>query len=297
MEGAALYGDESFAMAGQVLSSRRGSDVASEGEDEPGGEGQDDGMGISFLMPGSHWTENPVAMEMMKGMSFMYAVPALQPRLTRFHGTCTPVRIAYFLKSTEVGRLTQIDHFWKRIVHHPMVWQGIYCRDYHQYRGCGGNRCVWRALEGKAGSDKCLYHLHGTNRVAYDQICKNITAIPGRLPEELLEKYRTWRSEQKALLALLETYPLQKSPTNKFSSEDAGNSAGADFALSDTAEKAADAAIEKPWSVKAHATYGLKTSHRARRFDRSQKLAPVLSSAGRAPVLSSAGHQLVASRK
>jgi len=154
--------------------------------------------------PGRHWTENPAAMETMKAMSFSYAVPSLQPRLTKFHGTRVPVLISFCLLSTEIGRLAILDTFWKRITQHPMLWQGVYCRDY------GSKRCVWRTLEGRAGSEKCLCHLGNTNPAEFVRVCKSITAIPGRSKEELLEAYRNWRAEQKEILALVDEMQMKK---------------------------------------------------------------------------------------
>merc|ERR1719183_2804386 len=85
-----------------------------------------------------------------------------------------------------------LDTFWRRIVQHPMVWQGIYCRDY------GAERCVWRTLHGRAGSEQCLCHLDGTDPSLFIEICRQITSIPGRSNEELLASYRAWRQEEKA---------------------------------------------------------------------------------------------------
>merc|ERR1719440_1969074 len=229
-----------------------------------------------FVIPGSHWTENPMAMEMMKAMSFTYAVPALQPRLTKFHGTQIPVMILWFLMSTEIGRLAALDKFFKRIVTHPMIWTGIYCRDYDRYGSC--KRCVWRALEGRAGSQRCLYHMNTTYPKEYYDLCKKITAIPGRLPEDLLESYCTWRAEQKALLDVLESHPHLKSNANTTAAlEDTGTATNPD--ASTTAlpgDAVTEAKHRKPWSVRAHSTYGLGITHRVRRRERTLKVSPVL---------------------
>lgn len=227
-----------------------------------------------LVIPGSHWTENPMAMEMMRAMSFTYAVPALQPRLTKFHGTQIPVRVLWFLLSTEIGRLASVDNFFKRIVQHPMIWTGVYCRDYDRYGSC--KRCVWRALEGRAGSQRCLYHMNTTYPKEYYDLCKKITAIPGRLPEDLLESYCTWRAEQKALLDVLENHPLYKSTASGTGAlEDTGTNPDASTAAL-PGDAVTEAKPRKPWSVRAHSTYGLGITHRARRRDRTLKVLPVL---------------------
>lgn len=224
-----------------------------------------------FMMPGSHWTENPQAMEMMKRMTFLYAVPALQPRLTKFHGTHIPVKILYFLLSTEVARLARLDHFWKRIVEHPLVWQGVYCRDYDRC-GSWGKRCVWRTLEGRAGCVKCLYHLGSTHRAYFLDVCKTITAIPGRLPEELLDAYRVWRKEQKALLTLLDEHNARAAAA----AQAARDSFSLDAAAFTSANAAAEATPHKPWQVRAHATYGLGIGHGTQPTSKVKEVLPVL---------------------
>lgn len=205
----------------------------------------------TLALPGSHWTQNPVAMEMMKAMSFKYALPTLQPRLTKFHGTHIPVLMCFNLLSTEVGRLAILDTFWKRIVQHPMIWQGIYCRDY------GTKRCVWRTLHGKAGSDKCLYHLNCTNPTDYHEVCRQITAIPGRSGEELLDSYRSWRADQQVLMDA-----VQKRATLAAVQDTKGlNDIDEDDGCNLPGNLDATSLPPRPWKVRAHCTFGLSVGH------------------------------------
>lgn len=225
-------------------------------------------------MPRTHWTENAVAMDMMKAMSLTYAVPALQPRLTKFHGTCVPVIMLFYLASTEVGRLAVLDTFWKRIVTHPMIWQGLYCRDY------GTKHCVWRTLEGRAGSEKCLCHMGSTHPAKFVAICKQITGIPGRSKEELMHSYCSWRADQKAL--------AERNGYGK-TLEDSGllpEVHGFDRTLLPGAAQvsrramhnaaAASASLQMPWQVKAHSRYGLKIAHGVKKGEQYKKTVPVL---------------------
>lgn len=231
-------------------------------------------IGAPTRLPGSHWTQNPQAMEMMKAMSFSYAIPTLQPRLTKFHGTRVPVLVLFCLLSTEVGRLAILDTFWKRIVQHPMVWQGVYCRDY------GTKRCVWRTLEGRAGAAKCLCHLGDTSPNDFTDICKQITSIPGRSKEELLASYRSWRTEQKAILdaQLLK----QTNASGVAAVEDAigakrssANPLATGLQHKRTTKATAKFAVQLPWPVRASATFGLKATHVGHAAP-SQKAVPVL---------------------
>jgi len=105
----------------------------------------------------------------------------------------------FYLLNTEVGRLATVDRFWRRSVSRPVVWRGLYCRDYgrsvNSYSTVCNGRCVWKTLNGKAGEAMCLYHMSVVNEAEYLAICKRITAIPGRSKEELLESYQRWRAK------------------------------------------------------------------------------------------------------
>merc|ERR1719379_433023 len=100
----------------------------------------------------------------------------------------------FFLESAEVGRMVAVDHFFARIVRHSMVWSALYCRD-HVAQTIPGQRqsqrrCVWRSLNGRTvGCEQCLFHMGRTNPGNFAQVCKRITAIPGRSKEELLNSY------------------------------------------------------------------------------------------------------------
>mmetsp|Transcript_686 Transcript_686/g.1047 ORF Transcript_686/g.1047 Transcript_686/m.1047 type:complete len:344 (+) Transcript_686:91-1122(+) len=203
-------------------------------------------------LPGSHWTENPMALEMMKAMSFSYTVPSLQPRLTKFHGTRVPVLMLFFLFSTEVGRLAALDTFWKRIVQHAMVWQGLYCRDY-----CS-KRCVWQTLHGRAGSKMCLYHIGNTHPSEFVEICKQITAIPGRSDEELMGDYCNWRLEQKAVFAALDA---RRTADLTSISEDCGMESPISSRLLPDVLEASSVRQERPRPVRADVTYRLGNGH------------------------------------
>lgn len=204
-------------------------------------------------LPGSHWTENPMALEMMKAMSFSYAVPSLQPRLTKFHGTRVPVLIVFFLFSTEVGRLSALDTFWKRIVQQAMVWQGLYCRDYCL------KRCVWQTLHGRAGCKMCLYHIGTTYPADFIEICKQITAIPGRSDEELMNDYCNWRLEQKALFAALDA--RQAGELSGIAEERGADSPVSSQLPPDLVEASPTSQQHQPWPVRAHCSYGLGVGH------------------------------------
>eukprot|EP00929_Paragymnodinium_shiwhaense_P026763 TRINITY_DN15831_c0_g1_i1.p1 TRINITY_DN15831_c0_g1~~TRINITY_DN15831_c0_g1_i1.p1 ORF type:complete len:397 (+),score=62.15 TRINITY_DN15831_c0_g1_i1:90-1280(+) len=156
------------------------------------------------------WMENPTAFEMMKDIRIESVMPVLQQRLTQYHGTRVPIVIIFMLRTTEVGRLTTVDKFWRRSVSDAMIWQGLYCRDYAVSVGqvCPANkrcglycrgRCVWKTLNGRQGTEKCLYHMGGINEKAYLSICRRLTAIPGRSKEELLESYAIWRERLRQL--------------------------------------------------------------------------------------------------
>jgi hypothetical protein len=228
---------------------------------EPGvGKLQYDGPVGRIRLPGSHWTQNPMALEMMKAMSFKYTVPSLQPRLTKFHGTRVPVLVLFFLFSTEVGRLAILDTFWKRIVQHEMVWQGLYCRDYNS------TRCVWRTLHGLAGAKRCLCHLGNTHPAEFVRITRQITEIPGRSDEELMEDYCTWHSHQKALFEVLEArQTLLIPPTSEAPSDPISVS---------LPEKQAGARM--PQTVRLISSYGSKVVTHSRQL---QKPKPVLQAA------------------
>lgn len=207
----------------------------------------------TFAFSGSHWTQNQVALDTMKEMSFKYAMPALQPRLTKFHSTQVPVLVVFNLLSTEVGRLAILDTFWKRIVQHPMVWQGIHCRDY------GTKRCVWRTLHGRAGSEKCLCHLNTTNPSKFRDVCREITAIPGRSNKELLDSYCNWRSEQQAVMEQVRRRAAltlkQESSSNMYSIVADATGANLPSIPDETALP------PQPWTVRAHCSYGLGVGH------------------------------------
>lgn len=264
--------------------STRGSEPSGDGRDGKLGEKKNPpGIGAikytgptgHISLPGTHWTENPKAMQMMQSMSFIYTVPSLQPRLTKFHGTRVPVLVVFFLLSTEVGRLASLDTFWKRIVQVAMVWQGIYCRDYCGRPVCRcDSRCVWQALQGREGQERCLFHLGKTHPAEFVEVCKKITAIPGRSSEELLDDYRSWRAEQKALTAVMEEPPRSRRHSNLSTDLEDGSTLllrpELELALASTAATAlppspypAIASLAKPpsWNVRAHASYGLSVGH------------------------------------
>jgi len=159
--------------------------------------------GDKLVVPDNHWTVNPAALEVMKKMtvhSNTTKMLVLQPRLTAYHGTSVPVRIIFYLLSTEVGRLASLDSFWRRIVQHVMLWEGLYCRDY-------GPGCVWRTLQGQRGSQRCLFHMELTHKEDFKECCAKITAIPGRSSKELMESYVKWRNEGKAIQQMVACTP------------------------------------------------------------------------------------------
>mmetsp|Transcript_51030 Transcript_51030/g.89066 ORF Transcript_51030/g.89066 Transcript_51030/m.89066 type:complete len:344 (+) Transcript_51030:54-1085(+) len=218
------------------------------------------------MLAGTHWTENPMAMEMMRGMTVDHMVPLLQPRLTQFHGTRVPVFILFFLPPTEVGRLGMLDKFWQRIVAHPLVWQGLYCRDYG--RGCQRSlRCVWHTLDGRKGAERCLCHLGTTHPSAFADICRQITAIPGRSKEELMQAYVEWRKERARVRE--ELYPTEEA-RSRASSVKTGSAAGhltPEDAAGTGAKNGsavisfANAGSKQPWNLRAHCTFALPLSH------------------------------------
>merc|ERR1719310_1364044 len=134
--------------------------------------------------------------------------------MTQYHGTRVPIIMAFYLLNTEVGRLATVDRFWRRSVSRPVVWRGLYCRDYgrsmNSYSLVCNGRCVWKTLNGKAGEAMCLYHLSVVNEAEYLAICKRITAIPGRSKEELLESYQKWRVK---LVAYINQMHSNKEPS------------------------------------------------------------------------------------
>lgn len=125
-------------------------------------------------------------------------LPALQPRLTAFHGTRVPIIIIFFLSPTQARTLSRCDHFWKRILGYTVIWKGLHCRDFYT-EGCGGEnlplscrRCVWVQMMGRSGRERCLWHLALKDGPEFAQVCQRIAAIPGRSKKELLESYQTW---------------------------------------------------------------------------------------------------------
>lgn len=212
------------------------------------------------LLPGKHWTENPVAMEIMQNMTIEHLVPALQPRLTQFHGSRVPVFILFFLPPTEVGRLGGLDTFWQRIVAHPLVWQGLYCRDY----GRGSKRslrCVWHTLDGRAGAERCLCHLGTTHPSAFADICRQITAIPGRSKEELMHAYVDWRQERSQILKDLHLAEEQRSRASSAVGSLTPEDAAGPGTKNGSVSHLANVGSRQPWNLRAHSTFGLPISH------------------------------------
>jgi len=144
-----------------------------------------------------HWTENPSALEMMKPMKLVMKAPPLQQRLTQFHATRVPIHMVFFIQTTELEQLGVADKFWCRIAKHKMVWRGLYCRDYDLSAGGARGRCVWRTLHGRAAENLCLFHMRFTHPPEFAEVCKQITAIPGRSKAELLQSYIEWRDRRK----------------------------------------------------------------------------------------------------
>merc|ERR1740138_936159 len=108
----------------------------------------------------------------------------------------------FFLQSPEVANMVRVDRFFARIVKHQMVWGALYCRDYVSQMVPGPGyqrRCVWRMLNGRAaGCEQCLFHMGRTNPGRFAELCKLITAIPGRSKEELMAGYKKWHGARKA---------------------------------------------------------------------------------------------------
>ncbi|CAK0807309.1 unnamed protein product, partial [Prorocentrum cordatum] len=110
-----------------------------------------------------------------------------QLRLTGFHGTPVLVVVLLFLRPSEAGRVRTCDRFFQRVGGHEKVWQGLRCRDYIR-DACSTKRCMWQVLGGSLdGAGKCVYHLRESNAEAFRDTCKQITRIPGRSKEELME--------------------------------------------------------------------------------------------------------------
>jgi len=199
--------------------------------------------------------------KMMKGMVFQTAkVAPLQLRLTQFHGTSVPILILFYLQTTEAGILSLCDRFWRRILQTDMTWRALHCRDY----GCavaGSGRCAWQALNGRAaGAEQCLFHLAGASTQGFIATCKQLTRIPGRTREELLESYQQWHSKnnpQKATADDAIAPALFPSSAAAETKEDAAATA------TDTVVAVAGEPTEPPlpWRLRAHCSYGLSLQH------------------------------------
>lgn len=221
--------------------------------------------------------------DLMRSPRFQLKAPPLQQRLTQFHGTHVPVVILFFLKAMEVGRIAFCDKFFHRIVQHPMLWRGIHCRDYGTGRPWE-SRCVWQTLHGRGpNAEQCLFHLFFKSRLAdYSHACKHITAIPGRLKEELMESYKQWRSThhpvadgempeefKKALQGICNVFSPRCSkrdsgvlpPTLATSSSTSAASTPKAQSREPSPTPSLIQTSPPSWHVRAHSSYGLSTRH------------------------------------
>lgn len=204
--------------------------------------------------------------KMMKGMVFQTAkVAPLQQRLTQFHGTCVPILILFYLQTTEVGILSLCDRFWRRILQTDMVWRALHCRDYGcAVASCG--RCTWQALNGRgADTEQCLFHLArapeaGASMQGFRATCKQLTRIPGRAKEELLETYKQWYSKSKEREATAEDAAVPALLPSVAAAEAKEDAAAAAI---DTGVAVAGKPPEPPlpWRLRAHSSYGLSLQH------------------------------------
>lgn len=55
---------------------------------------------------------------------------------------------------------------------------------------------MWQMLNGRSGHDQCLFHLSLTDPVAFRELGKRVSSIPGKSREELMDSYYKWMREQ-----------------------------------------------------------------------------------------------------
>jgi len=201
-----------------------------------------------------HWAEPPGGLASRGPRGMFGLLPKLQMRFTSFHGTQVPVLVMLFLQPAEVGRSGLADKFLRRITtEHAALWRGIHCRDLGARNAepgasRGRGRCVWQTLGGSAAASRaCIFHMEELSPGDYFVACKNITSIPGRSREELLELYSRWREETRV--------PTPGCSRTSSSLDLSGE--GGSEALS----PAASAEPPRPWTVRAHCTFGLAVRH------------------------------------
>lgn len=245
---------------------------------------------------GPHWLESTPALEAMRQMTVSVDPPPRKMKITQMQGSPGPILIILCLSATRVGQLASLDRFWRRIVGHVTVWRSLHCRDqcycdrvpsissrsacsselggspvndrtrllWHcplpaapTEQAFGMQECVWRTLEGRRGADRCLFHLSDASPEDFRALCKKITAIPGRSNEELLEAYRKWTSGN-----------VSNARQNEATAAEDGSppSEGATTAT---------ALPPKPWTVRAHCSYGLTARHSRPPAIYADKLMPV----------------------